>query len=191
MATRSDLYRKLPAVDELLRTPEVAALVTREGHVAVAEAARAVLARMREEIAAGVLNPDRLEIAISGLPAAIEHQFQQSLAYSLRSVINATGVILHTNLGRAPLCATAFDHVRDVALGYSNLEFDMAAGERGKRDVHVDRLFRRLLSEDTADVGAGLRPALAQPDAQMVRVSSPNETSLRSVGASLRPALAY
>jgi len=162
VATRSDLYRKLPAVDELLRTPEVAALVTREGHVAVAEAARAVLARMREEIAAGVLNPDRLEIAISGLPAAIEHQFQQSLAYSLRSVINATGVILHTNLGRAPLCATAFDHVRDVALGYSNLEFDMAAGERGKRDVHVDRLFRRLLSEDTADVGAGLRPARAK-----------------------------
>src|SRR5437879_9589483 len=117
---------------------------------------------MREEIAAGVLNPDRLEIAISGLPAAIEHQFQQSLAYSLRSVINATGVILHTNLGLAPLCATAFDHVRDVALGYSNLEFDMAAGERGKRDVHVDRLFRRLLSEDTADVGAGLRPARAK-----------------------------
>src|SRR5947209_1965409 len=117
---------------------------------------------MREEIAAGVLNPDRLEIAISGLPAAIEHQFQQSLAYSLRSVINATGVILHTNLGRAPLCATAFDHVRDVALGYSNLEFDTAAGERCKRDVHVDRLFRRLLSEDKADVGAGLRPARAK-----------------------------
>ena len=159
---RSDLYRKLPAIDALLRAPEVAALVAREGQVAVAEAARVVLARVRDEIAAGVLDSTRLELAIAGLPPAIERQLQQSLAYSLREVINGTGVILHTNLGRAPLSARALDHVRDVALGYSNLEFDIAAGARGKRDVHVDRLFRKLLSEQTGDVEADLPPAQSE-----------------------------
>src|SRR5437660_2619865 len=159
---RSDLYRRLPAIDALVRAPEVAALVAREGQVAVAEAARVVLARVRDEIAAGVLNCSRLELAIAGLPPAIERQLQQSLAYSLREVINGTGVILHTNLGRAPLSARALDHVRDVALGYSNLEFDIAAGARGKRDVHVDRLFRKLLSEQTGDVEADLPPAQSE-----------------------------
>jgi L-seryl-tRNA(Ser) seleniumtransferase len=65
----------------------------------------------------------------------------------LRPVINATGVILHTNLGRAPLAEHALAHVREAGLSYSNLEFDIEAGERGKRDVHVDRLFRKLLAE--------------------------------------------
>ena len=71
-------------------------------------------------------------------------------SYSLRRVINATGVILHTNLGRAPLSASALEHVRDSAAAYSNLEFDLDTGERGKRDIHVDRLFRRLLHQTVA-----------------------------------------
>ena len=79
---------------------------------------------------------------------------RQSLTYSLRPVINATGVILHTNLGRAPLAASALEHVQDAASGYSNLEFDVETGERGKRDVHVDRLFRKLLNEGFAGEGA-------------------------------------
>ena len=80
-------------------------------------------------------------------PDAVERQVRQSLSYSLRPVINATGVILHTNLGRAPLAASALEHVREASSGYSNLEFDIETGERGKRDVHVDRLFRKLLNE--------------------------------------------
>ena len=75
----------------------------------------------------------------------MERRVQQALSYSLRTVINATGVILHTNLGRAPLAASALEHIRETAGGYSNLEFDVETGERGKRDVHVDRLFRKLL----------------------------------------------
>jgi len=59
-------------------------------------------------------------------------------------------VILHTNLGRAPLGEAAIEHIRETAASYSNLEFDLAAGARGKRDVHVDRLFRRLLTNDAA-----------------------------------------
>src|SRR5438105_14938639 len=148
---RSDLYRKLPAIDALLRAPEVAALVAREGQVAVAEAARVVLARVRDEIAAGVLDSTRLELAIAGLPPAIERQLQQSLAYSLREVINGTGVILHTNLGRAPLSARALDHVRDLPLGCSNVDVDIASGPRRRRAVHGDRPIRKSLREHTGD----------------------------------------
>ncbi len=150
--SKADLYRKLPAVDELLRQPECARLAAREGHVALTDAARAVLARLREEIAASLLDAEGVELAIAGLADAVERRLRESLRYSLRPVINATGVILHTNLGRAPLAENALDHIRETAASYSNLEFDLATGERGKRDVHVDRLFRKLLAEDD---GAG------------------------------------
>ena len=156
----SELFRSLPSVDELLRSPQLAALVAGEGQVATADAARAVLARLRHEIADGGLDSAGLELALSGLPVAVERQLRESLGYSLRPVINATGVILHTNLGRAPLSRAALDHVRSAAEGYSNLEYNVAAGERGKRDVHVDRLFRRLLSEELAgEQASAAKPA--------------------------------
>lgn len=146
MASQSELYRRLPSVDELLRLPEVSVLVERDGHAAVTEAARAVLGRMREEIAAGRLNVSAVDLAVSGLADAIARHLRQALRFSLRSVINATGVVLHTNLGRAPLAAAALDHLREAASAYSNLEFDIAQGERGKRDVHVERLLARLFA---------------------------------------------
>ena len=147
-AGKSALYRKLPAVDELLRAPEVAALAAREGHAAVAEAARGVLSTLRQEIAAGRLDAARLDLALGGLAEAVERQLRQSLGFSLRPVINATGVVLHTNLGRAPLAAPAVERMQAVATAYSNLEFDLEAGERGQRDAHADRLFARLLNRD-------------------------------------------
>src|SRR5579862_551051 len=146
VADKSELYRRLPSVDEVLRLQQITDLTEREGHAAVAEAARAVLARVREEIAAGRLNSSGVELAVSGLAEAVERQLRQALQLSLRSVINATGVVLHTNLGRAPLAAAALDHLQEVASTYSNLEFDIGEGERGKRDVHVERLFAQLLA---------------------------------------------
>ena len=145
---KAELYRKLPAVDELLRSPELAPLIAHEGLTAVTDAARAVLARVREQIAGGHLDGAATELALSGLSSAIERELRQALRFSLRSVINATGVILHTNLGRAPLADSAVEHIRETASAYSNLEFDLAGGERGKRDSHVDRLFRKLLEQD-------------------------------------------
>ncbi len=154
-AALSQLFRKLPAVDDVMRDPAVGALVASYGHDSVVDAARIVLARLRQEITSGLLNDDAgaLELALSGLPGALENQLRQALSYSLQPLINATGVILHTNLGRAPLSAAAIEHIRETAATYSNLELDLAAGVRGKRDVHVDRLFRKLLSSD--EVGAG------------------------------------
>ena len=161
---KSALFRKLPSADELLRQPDIEALVASEGHAAVAESVRIVLSRLRQEIAEGRVDEKSLDLALGGLSHAVERQLRQSLSYSLRPLINATGVILHTNLGRAPLAASVLDHIRETAPAYSNLEFDVDSGERGKRDVHVDRLFRKLLSADSADerVEPGLQPGQAE-----------------------------
>ncbi len=149
VTSKTDLYRKLPSVDELLQSRDLATLVSSEGKAVVTDAARSVLARLRAEIASARLDAGGVDLALSGIFSAIERQVRQSLSFSLRPVINATGVILHTNLGRAPLAASALEHVREASCGYSNLEFDVETGERGKRDVHVDGLFRKLLDAAT------------------------------------------
>jgi len=155
IAAASELFRKLPSVDEVMRGPAITALVASYGHAPVADATRAVVARLRQEITSGLLDENALQLALSGLVAAIENQLRHALSYSLRPVINATGVILHTNLGRAPLGDAVIEHIRETATSYSNLEFDLAAGERGKRDAHVERLFGKLLrGENTLTQGA-------------------------------------
>jgi len=146
-AHKSALYQKLPSTDELLRQPEMQALIEREGHSVVADSVRVVLERLRQEIAGAEFDEKSLDLGLGGLSEAVERQLRQALDYSLLALVNATGVILHTNLGRAPLAAAALDHIRATASAYSNLEFDLKTGERGKRDVHVDRLFRKLLDD--------------------------------------------
>src|SRR5690242_3232603 len=129
---QTELYRKLPSVDELTKSlPE---LVAREGATAVAEAARDVLARLRQEIAAGRMSASGVDLALEGLRDAVARQLLRSLRYSLKPVINATGVVLHTNLGRAPMPTAALERISRIGGGYTNLEFDVASGERGKRD---------------------------------------------------------
>src|SRR5437588_3343310 len=129
------LMRDLPAVHEVLeRLPPDLSRFPRA--VVVAEIRRA-LEQLRAEIAAGRTN------AAPGNGAAVESRVERALLAletpSLRPVINATGVVLHTNLGRAPLGAMA------VLPGYSNLEYDLPGGRRGKRDVHAAGLLERLI----------------------------------------------
>jgi L-seryl-tRNA(Ser) seleniumtransferase len=147
-AALSELYRKLPSVNEVMAVSAVTSLAASYGRDSAVDAVRVVLARLRQEITSGLLNENALELALSGLAGAVENQLRQAMSYSLRPLINATGVILHTNLGRAPLGDAAIEHIRETAASYSNLEFDLGAGERGKRDVHVNRLFQRLLNEE-------------------------------------------
>jgi L-seryl-tRNA(Ser) seleniumtransferase len=161
-AALSELFRKLPSVDEVMGAAVVSSLAASCGHDSAVHAVRIVLSRLRQEITSGLLDEAALELALSHLSGAVENQLRQTLGYSLRPVINATGVILHTNLGRAPLGDAAIKHIRETAASYSNLEFDLGAGERGRRDVHLDRLFQRLLHEEvrTAELrsagGAGV-----------------------------------
>lgn len=152
--SKSDLYRKLPSVDELLRHSNVDKLAAHEGRAVVADAVRAVLNRLREEIQTAYLDPTSIDLAVAGLPGAVEAELRRSTAFSLQPVINATGVILHTNLGRAPLARSTVGHIQEIAEGYCNLELDLQSGARGNRDAHVDRLFRTLLSKAVAGEGA-------------------------------------
>ena len=164
---KSELFRTLPSVDELLRLQDAAALAADHGLAAVTDAARAVLARLRQEISSGLLDRPALEIALCGASGVIEEHLRRALGYSLRPVINATGVILHTNLGRAPLAEAALAHIRETAGNYSNLEFEIEAGARGKRDVHVERLFRRLLADGAKDA-AGISTIVVNNNAAAV-----------------------
>jgi L-seryl-tRNA(Ser) seleniumtransferase len=155
LESKADLYRRLPSVDELVRSAELEPIATREGQVAVTDAVRAVLTSLREEVGAGRLDANGIDLALSGLEEAVARQVRRALRHSLRPVINATGVILHTNLGRAPLANAALEQIREIAGVYSNLEFDVDSGERGKRDAHVDRLFRKLLDEGVGTAAPG------------------------------------
>ena len=125
--------RDLPSVDELAREADDPLAV---------DAARAVLARAREEIGAGA-DPGDLRVRLSEELAAARRP-------SLRRVLNATGVIIHTNLGRAPLAEAALDHVRETTRGYSNLELDLTTGSRGSRQDHVAGILRRLTGAEAA-----------------------------------------
>ena len=149
--TQSELYRELPSVDELVRAPELQGNVAHHGVSAVTDAARVVLERLRKDIAESRLDANGLKAELERLPQTIELELKESFSFSLRRVINATGVILHTNLGRAPLSKEAVEHIQKIATGYSNLEFDLATGERGKRDVHVQRLLAGLLQDSAPD----------------------------------------
>jgi L-seryl-tRNA(Ser) seleniumtransferase len=125
--------RDLPSVDELART---------SGDPLAVDAARAVIARARDEIRAGT-DPGDLRVRLSEELAAAR-------APRLRRVINATGVIAHTNLGRAPLAEEAIERVRAAARGYSNLEYDLGKGARGSRQDHVAPILGRLTGAEAA-----------------------------------------
>jgi L-seryl-tRNA(Ser) seleniumtransferase len=147
---KTDLFRLLPSVDDVLRSPQLMEHLVDYGNGAAADAARAVLARLREEITANRMDPETVTLAVANIGEAVERELRSRFRASLRRVINATGVILHTNLGRAPLSTAAIDHIAKTAGAYTNLEFDLASGDRGKRDVHAQRLFARLLSQSAA-----------------------------------------
>src|SRR5258707_3678740 len=103
-APKSDLYRLLPSVDDLLRDSQIVSLVKQEGQPAIVEAIRVVLAQVREQITAGHLATDSaVQLAVAGLPDGISRQLHSALQFSLNPVINATGTILLTNLGPTPL----------------------------------------------------------------------------------------
>jgi L-seryl-tRNA(Ser) seleniumtransferase len=143
-ASKADLYRQLPSIDELLKAPALLEAAAHAGHSALMDAARAVVERLRSEISRGEMDSQQVETAISAMEDAVRNQLQKNLGFSLRPVINATGVILHTNLGRAPLASSAVDNIHRTSEGYSNLELDLTLGARGKRDVHLDRLFKNF-----------------------------------------------
>jgi L-seryl-tRNA(Ser) seleniumtransferase len=151
--------RDLPSVDELARV---------SGDPLAVDAARTVIERAREQIRGGGDPGD--------LGAALALELASARRPSLRRVLNATGVIVHTNLGRAPLPAAALERITDTARGYSNLEYDLAPGERGSRQDHVTAILNRLTGAESAIVvnnnaGAMLLALAALAEGREVLVS--------------------
>jgi L-seryl-tRNA(Ser) seleniumtransferase len=150
-ADQTALLRLLPSVDELLLRPRVADLGGKLERGFLVETVRSVLAELRRAIVSGKPLDER-HLEVEGIEVLVVRSVEEQLAPSLRGVINASGVILHTNLGRAPLPAAILEEFRQTATQYSNLEYDVAAGERGKRDVHTSRLIERLTGAEAAIV---------------------------------------
>ena len=144
-SSAESLLRQIPSVDELLSRPALHELEQGLGHRVALEATRQVLGKLRERIIAGPAP----EISLDALDVEIAQTAEAMAEFSLRLVINATGVILHTNLGRAPLAREAVEHLTQVATAYSNLEYNLEAGERGKRDAHTERLFAELVGAES------------------------------------------
>lgn len=146
--TQQQLLRELPSVDRLLRLPVTIDLVAVYGRSLALEALRAALEQTRQAIQNGLA----LVPANALLVQQAREWLEDLLTPTLRPVINGTGVVVHTNLGRAPLSAAALQAMQMAALGYSTLEYDLAAGERGARSVHAEALLTRLLRSEAATV---------------------------------------
>ena len=144
MAIRDEL-RSLPSVDRLLQTPFVRDLMEVHGRTLTVEAIRSSLVDARREILGGYPCPSQKEL-LNGVAKVLERWVRPTL----RAAINATGVVIHTNLGRAPLCAEALAEMVSVAEGYSNLEYDLEAGKRGSRYVHAEDVLCRLSGSEGA-----------------------------------------
>ncbi len=139
----TDARRMLPSVSALLETEAVRSLLDRAPRALVTDAVRAAIASARSDPGTAPASP-------SDWAGAVAAALERSEERSLRSVINATGVVLHTNLGRAPLADAAIDAVRAVCGGYSNLEYDLAEGSRGSRYTHCAALLRELTGAEDA-----------------------------------------
>ena len=146
------MLRQIPSVEEVLSRPAIRELGEKAGRKFVTERVREVLGALRRQIQVGHGLPSGAAPREALLEASIREAVERELSCSLRPVINATGVILHTNLGRAPLAREALEHALDVATQYSNLEYDLASGRRGERDVHVSRQLQELLGSPASIV---------------------------------------
>jgi L-seryl-tRNA(Ser) seleniumtransferase len=160
MAPAPPDLRVLPSIEVLRQRPRVAALQEQYGHAAVVEALRAGTADLRQRLSAGAVAdggaradvPATADEAAAMIESGLEARLRSMFQPSLRPVVNATGVIVHTNLGRAPLCPAALDQVVAVGRRYSTLEYDLAEGARGHRDEHAAQLLCRLTGADAAVV---------------------------------------
>jgi L-seryl-tRNA(Ser) seleniumtransferase len=138
--------RSLPAVDQLLKAPAIANLLAEFPREELLHAVRAVLSQRREALRGG----EKVDVDTPSLALAVREKLHERARPHLRRVINATGIVLHTGLGRAPLAEEAIDAIADVASGYCNLELDLPSGRRGDRHEHVRELLRELTGAEDA-----------------------------------------
>lgn len=149
---KNDALRRIPAVEQLLAEPEVQDLIARFGRSQLVEAARTVTSTVRQAILTAVEEEALPSLEHGAFIKRLKNQSETQARPNLTPVINATGVVLHTNLGRAPLAAEACAAVTEIACGYSNLEYDLTSGERGSRHLHLENLLCQLTGAEAAAV---------------------------------------
>ena len=147
----SDL-RVIPSIEQLRQRETVRGLETRYGRAALVDALRAETGALRERLGSGAIAAVTVTEAIDAIERGAEARLRAAMRPSLVGVINATGVILHTNLGRAPLSEASLARLSAIAGGYTNLEYDVEGGTRGRRDVHAEKLLARLTRAEAAVV---------------------------------------
>jgi len=145
---KKELLRKLPSVDFLLKDVKIAGFLKERSRPIVVEAIRTALDKERELIKGSDATAYRFNIG--DFRKKVGAKIEKSGRLSLARVVNATGVILHTNLGRAPLSVSALNNLIEVSTGYANLEFDLEKGERGERYSHLEPLLCRLTGSEAA-----------------------------------------
>jgi len=146
------VLRKIPKVDEILSRPEITDLLKIHPRPVVLEAIRKALNLFREDLLRRE-DPSSVQeflFSFEHLYPLFQREIDLQVQPRLRRIINATGVVIHTNLGRAPLHSSALEHMVDVARRYSNLEYDLHAGERGTRYSHVEKILCRLSGAESA-----------------------------------------
>ncbi len=149
---REEHLRKIPSVDEILSRPEIADLLKTYPRTVVVDAVRKGLGKLRSDILNKEI-PSNLgypPFSFDQLLPHLQREIELQTQPRLRRVINATGVVIHTNLGRSPLHPSAIDHLTDIARHYSNLEYDIELGERGSRYTHVEEILCRLSGAESA-----------------------------------------
>lgn len=152
--TIKKMLKTLPKIDEILLILEKENVFDKAPRDFVVKTCRAVVGKMRETILTAPKKDNRSTFIPSAEKAAseVKEKIERLRAYSLRRVVNATGIILHTNLGRAPLCEEALEKVIEISRGYSNLEFDLSEGKRGLRYDHVQEILCALTGAEDAMV---------------------------------------
>lgn len=143
------LFRQIPQVGELAASPEFGALCEEWSQAAVVSALRVLIDRARDEVRGGGALPD---FTSNAFIAEVEAELDAQARLNLRRVINGTGIIIHTNLGRAPLAPEAVKAMQDVARGYANIEYDLDAGKRGFRYDHIRDILCELTGAEDAVV---------------------------------------
>ena len=145
-------FRVIPSIDVVRHRPVAHALAAEFGDAAVLDALRESTAALRAQLADGAAAAPTADDAVGWIEADAAVRLRRAASPSLRPVINATGVIVHTNLGRAPLSPAALARLVEVGAGYTNLEYDLSAGHRGARDTHAEALLCRLTGAEAAVV---------------------------------------
>ncbi|MEW6587532.1 MAG: L-seryl-tRNA(Sec) selenium transferase, partial [Nitrospirota bacterium] len=146
MNEKQKLLSNLPSVDEILKAEQGLSWLEQYPRKYVLQAIRDAIDMRRKQIIAG----QSVDLSDETMAADVENMLERLVAYSLRPVINATGVVIHTNLGRSVLSERVLENIKQVSANYSNLEYDIEKGSRGKRYVHVKRILREITGAEDA-----------------------------------------